>query len=223
MKQSNDFFSRYSHSWVFLYLLIYLPWFTWLERTYAKLSDCNIIHTALDDKIPFCEYFVIPYFLWFLYVPLVILILFFTSKKEFYQTCGFLFGGMTICLLICTFFPNGQNLRQYADLTSRDNIFIQILSALYKTDTDTNVFPSIHVFNSIGIHIAVMKGSFFANKKWIKLSSFILCVLIILSTMFLKQHSVLDGIGAGILAVIMYCLVYVFKWSFSANKEVVNE
>lgn len=223
MKQSNHFLSKYSHAWVFLYLLIYLPWFTWLERTYSNLSDCNIIHVALDDKIPFYEYFVIPYFLWFLYVPVVILILFFTSKKEFYQTCGFLFGGMTICLLICTVFPNGQNLRQYADLTSRDNICIRILSMLYKTDTDTNVFPSIHVFNSIGIHIAIMKSSYFANKKWIKCGSFLLCVLIILSTMFLKQHSVLDAVGASILAAVMYCFVYTFKWSYSTRKEVVNE
>jgi membrane-associated phospholipid phosphatase len=44
--------------------------------------------------------------------------------------------------------------------------------------------------------------------KWIQISSFVLCVLIILSTMFLKQHSVFDVATALVLGILMYYLVY---------------
>ena len=52
----------------FFYLIfaIYLPWFGHLEKTVT--THFHVIHTALDDYIPFCEYFIIPYLLWFGYV-----------------------------------------------------------------------------------------------------------------------------------------------------------
>lgn len=45
--------------------------------------------------------------------------------------------------------------------------------------------------------------------RWIQYASLVLGGLIILSTMFLKQHSVIDVVGAGAMAVICYQLVYV--------------
>ena len=65
---------KYSHAWVFLYIPIYCVWFTRLEQdTTLKFSN---VHSVLDNYIPFCEYFVIPYVLWFLYVGLTVGILF---------------------------------------------------------------------------------------------------------------------------------------------------
>lgn len=213
----KNFLKKYAHAWVLLYIFIYMPWFMYLENTYSSLSSCTIIHVAFDDVIPFCEYFIIPYLLWFLYVPSVILFLFFTSKKEYYHTCAFLFIGMSICLFICTIFPNGQNLRAHADLVADKNIFTKLIATLYKTDTDTNVFPSIHAFNSIGIHIAICKNQILSKKIWIKISSFLLATLIILSTMFLKQHSVLDVCASFLLAALLYVPVYKVNWSNGFN------
>ena len=45
--------------------------------------------------------------------------------------------------------------------------------------------------------------------RWIQISAYILAVLIILSTMFLKQHSVTDVIAAVTMACIIYPFVYV--------------
>ena len=56
------------------------------------------------------------------------------------------------------------------------------------------------------------------NKKWVRRGSFILMILICLSTVFLKQHSVLDGIGAIALSMIMYKLVYGMEHSFVKGK-----
>ena len=79
---------------------------------------------------------------------------------------------------------------------------------LYRTDTPTNIWPSIHVYNSLGIEFAIARSERLRKHKLIKAGSFILCILIILSTMFLKQHSVFDVGTAIILAVLMYYLVY---------------
>ena len=67
---------------------------------------------------------------------------------------------------------------------------------------------SIHVYNSLGCHIAVMKSARLEKKKGIRACSFVLCVSIILSTMFIKQHSVFDVTTAFIMAAVMYGIVY---------------
>lgn len=199
--------TKYGHIWTVLYALIYMPWFAWLEKS---VKTYTLLHTRLDDMIPFCEYFIIPYILWFAYVPVVMIYVFFTSKKEFYKASAYLFIGMTICLTICTIWPNGQDLRM--DIVN-NNIFSNIVKVLYTTDTNTNVFPSIHVFNSIGVFLILCKSERMKDRYFIKISSFILTFLIILSTMFLKQHSVLDVLGGIVLGAVMYMFVYAIDYS----------
>lgn len=50
---------KYRHALVLLYGLIYMPWFMWLESR-ADLPY-HVIHVGLDDRIPFVEYFIVPY------------------------------------------------------------------------------------------------------------------------------------------------------------------
>ena len=42
----------------------------------------NIIHVALDDYIPFCEYFIIPYLLWFFYVAATVIYFSFINQNK---------------------------------------------------------------------------------------------------------------------------------------------
>ena len=196
---------KYRHAIpLIVYGIIYLTWFCHLEQTVTK--QYTIIHTALDDFIPFCEVFVIPYFLWFVYVAAVVIYFFFKDKNDYYKTCLFLATGMTVFLIVSTFWPNGHHLRPYT--MPRDNIFTRLVSLLYKMDTPTNLWPSIHVYNALGAHFAIIKSSHLKDKKGIRLGSLILCISIILSTMFIKQHSVFDVVTAFIMAGIMYVLVY---------------
>lgn len=199
------FFSGYKHCLLAAgYLLVYLVWFFYLEKTVTR--HYTVIHVALDDYIPFCEVFIIPYFLWFGYVAAGVIYLMLTDKEDYFRACAFLFTGMTIFLLISTLWPNGQHLRPFT--MPRDNIFTQMVSALYRSDTPTNLWPSIHVYNSLGIHIALTKCKALSGKKALQSCSFILAASIILSTMFLKQHSVFDVVTAFLMAFIMYGLVY---------------
>ena len=210
----KELIKKYKHAWILSYLLLYLAWFGFLEKTVT--TRFHVVHMAIDDYIPFCEYFIIPYMLWFGYVAVGVVYFFFTNVSDYYKLCGFLFAGMTVFLMVSTIYPNGHYLRPsvFAD----DNIFTDMVQWLYSTDTATNLFPSIHVYNSIGIHIAVSRSEKLRRYKWIQLASGTLMVSIILSTMFLKQHSVFDVITAIILAVVVYSLVYGREWQQNRRK-----
>ena len=113
---------------------------------------------------------------------------------------------MTIFLIICSVFPNGQDLRPV--VFERDNIFVDAVRMLYRTDTCTNVFPSLHVFNTLCACIAIHKSQALKKHKAVCIGAYVLGALIIMATMFLKQHSVLDVTGAFIMAYLLYHWVY---------------
>lgn len=195
---------KYKHAWVFLYIFIYMPWFMFLERHVT--TRYHVIQIRLDEHIPFIEYFIVPYLLWFVFIIAVFLYFFFTDVPGFYKMAKFMFAGMTIFLIISTFFPNGQDLRPV--VFERDNIFVDMVRALYRADTCTNVFPSLHVFNSLSVCIAISESSALKKHKGVCIGAYVLAALIILATMFLKQHSVIDVLGAGLMAYVLYQFVY---------------
>lgn len=200
----KEFFRKYRHAWVFLYGLIYLPWFSYLEKHVTK--DYHLIHSTLDQYIPFVEYFVVPYLLWFLFIAAVVIYFFLTDKTGFYKLTAFMFTGMTIFLIVCTIYPNGQHLRP--DVFVRDNIFVEIVKYLYRIDTPTNVMPSIHVFNSLAVVTAIAHSQTLKKHKAVQIGAYLLAALIILSTVFLKQHSVLDVLASFGMAAVVYPFVY---------------
>lgn len=206
---------RYRHGWILLYLVIYQIWFVYVERTVTRRF--HIVHMAVDDYIPFIEIFIVPYLLWFGYVAFAIAWFFFKDVQDFYKICTFLFVGMTVFLVISTVYPNGHYLRPR--VFERDNIFITMVKGLYMIDTPTNLFPSIHVYNSLGVHLAVMHSDKLKEKKWVRRISFVLMCTIIASTMFLKQHSVFDVVTGCVMALIMYTLVYAREWQFGRRDE----
>lgn len=199
---------RLKHCYIFIYPIFYMLCFIFLEK---NIEPQYIINLEIDDYIPFCEYFIVPYILWFLYVAVTVAtFFFFLDIGDFYRLTCYLFTGMTIFLLISFFIPNGLELRP--NHFERNNIFTELVKHLYETDTSTNVFPSIHVFNSICVHIAIAKNNIIKRHSLLVKSSFILMILIILSTMFLKQHSVLDVISGIVLSAILYPLFYVYNY-----------
>lgn len=217
MKRIHEILKKYRHAWVFLYTFIYLPWYMYLEITITH--EYHVLHTWVDDIIPFNEYFIIPYFIWFIYVASVLIFFFFKDVDEFYRFGLYLALGMSISLFICQIFPNGTDLRP-VNLDPNKNIFTHLVAFIYKTDTNTNVFPSIHVFNSIATHVAILRSRFFYNNMKVKAISFIIMISICLSTLFLKQHSFLDVVGATILSYVIYQLIYAkIPWPISHDNR----
>ncbi len=213
----KNLLNRYRHVWILSYAFIYIPWFVYLEKT--VVNNYHIMHVAIDDLIPFNEYFIIPYLLWFVYIAGAVLYFFFTNVKDYYKLCTMLFTGMTISLVICTVFPNGTDFRPVID--SGKNICSAIVGVVYSADTCTNVFPSIHVYNSICVHIAVTRSEQLKKFRFLKTGSLLLMISICLATVFLKQHSAFDGLGSLVMAYVMYHFVY--SDSYVPRREKVSE
>lgn len=204
MNRIKEYLKKNNHLFLLLYALIYIPWFCYLEKTVT--TKFHIIHMTIDDYIPFCEYFIIPYYLWFVYIAVGIVFIAFTDGRECKKLGIFLITGMTVFLFLSTVYPNGHMLRP--DSFVRDNFCVDLVKRLYASDTPTNLFPSIHVYNSLGIHIALCRSQKLENKKWIRVCSLILVINIVLATMFLKQHSAFDVITAFGLAALMYSVSF---------------
>lgn len=203
----KDLIRKYKHALPILaYLVLYLIFFFLVER-YTE-NNYHLIHVPLDDKIPFLEIFVIPYFCWFAYVAGFVFWFIFFDKDSYWPLFWFLVSGMTLFLIVSAVYPNGQELRPA--VFPRDNLFTRMIAGLYETDTPTNLLPSIHVYNSVGVQIAVMKSAILKKHRLIQILSGIMCILIVLSTMFIKQHSVVDVVSALALSVIAYGTFYVF-------------
>jgi membrane-associated phospholipid phosphatase len=211
MEKIKELVFKYKHAVLLLYLALYMPWFNWLNG-HTPTVDPTPIYSVVDDMIPFCELFAVPYFLWFAYIVAGHIFLFFTSREDFVRMCLFLYVGMTVCLIIYTVFPNCQNLRVDYNTLGRDNILVDLVKMIQGVDTADNVLPSIHCLNSIGMHIAIAKSKKITKyRKTIVWSSFVLMVLIIMSTVMLKQHSILDVFAAIALSVPLYFLAYKTK------------
>lgn len=200
------FIQRNRHYCFLVYAAVYVVWFHFLERTVTRGPQFHVVHCAADEMIPFIPLFIIPYLLWFAYVGAALVVLDYKDADEATHLGIFLACGMTICLMIFTFFPNGTDFRIIAN---PDNGICSALTWLIqRIDPPTNVFPSIHVYNSMGVNDAIWRSRLFKNYPVIRWGSLILMVLICFSTVFLKQHSLLDVAGAMILAYFMDKAIY---------------
>lgn len=201
------------------YLAAYLLSFALIER-WNRLHY-TVIHTAVDDMIPFVPAFVIPYLLWFPYVVCFTLFLLMFSEKSYHRLCTVLAIGMTVFIAVSVVFPNIHLMRP--GTMPSDTVFTRLISLLYMVDTPTNLTPSIHVYNSLAITGAAWQwdwrtdsGDCFSDRArrfWRGLIT-ALGLLIILSTMMIKQHSFSDVVIAVSLFMFTYVLVYRFDFTF---------
>lgn len=196
-----------------VYALGYYIAFILLERRELTESGYHLISAPIDYSIPFCEYFIIPYNIWFVYImgTVAFFVLVNRPPKEYYRFEINMVIGMTVFLLISWLYPNGLNLRP--ESFAHDNLFTHMVENLYRRDTSTNVFPSMHVYNSVCAYMALRSCDWMKDKRWLVRLLLILTVVIITSTLFLKQHSILDVFAALVLNYISYQIVYRSRWA----------
>ncbi len=193
---------KYKHFGVLTYFLVIFCFYYYTELI---VEPKYYIYSPLDDHIPFVKEMIVPYVLWYFHIAISIVYFGLYSREDFNKLCVFMFYGMTICFIIYIRYPNGHNLRP---VIWENDVFSNIIKFLYKIDTPTNSAPSIHVLISMGIHMVVMESNRLRNKKTIKIISMIIMVLIMISTVMIKQHSILDGIYSLGLGIIIYLIVY---------------
>mgnify|MGYP006982906113 FL=1 len=127
--------------WWGLYLPVYLGGFFLIEHFIT--DNYWATQTFIDEYIPFCEYFVIPYDSWsFLLLALGLYLIVKDAEgfRRYMWSIMLTFGFATI---FCALVPNGQDLRPA--VMEHHNFCTWLLQNTYNLDTNTNVLPSVHV------------------------------------------------------------------------------
>jgi membrane-associated phospholipid phosphatase len=176
-------------------------------------GDVRILVTFIDRSIPFVKEFILPYVSWyfFIYSSLIILCLF--DRKNYYRTLtAYIITLLTSFLIFMLFQTTVPR-----PVVTGDDIFSRLVRMIYTNDKPFNCLPSIHVSTSYLIMRAV-NISAIKNRAY-RMFIYTLGLLIILSTLFVKQHVILD-IAAGIaLAELAYRFVNSLSDRFVQNLQ----
>lgn len=181
------------------YFLLYL-----LTENLIPAERCTPVHMWLDDVIPFCEVFVIPYVFWYLLIVISLGYFLLYNVDSFKRLQIFIIVTQVVAMAIYILFPSRQDLRPTE--FPRENFLTQIVAFLYNFDTNTGVCPSLHVAYSIGIASVWVKekGVCKGWKAFVVASAAVIC----LSTMFVKQHSAVDFFAALPVCLLAEAVVY---------------
>lgn len=216
MNLIKNYIRSHKHILFVLYVPFYFLWFTALE----KWTDRNwtILHSTLDDSIPFIPLFIIPYYIWFIFV--IFFCIYFYIKMPVQNTIKLysaLTISMTITLIIYTVWPNALELRPVH--LDENDIFSTMVERLYGFDTSTNVCPSLHVLNTLTITFAYFISGKFKGRHLLNMVMIILPLSICASTVFLKQHSIIDIYAAIALFAVYTPIIYIPKWEKVFSKK----
>lgn len=169
-------------------------------------GDINSLVTTVDDIIPFLKIFIIPYITWYGYIAIGLIYLCMKNRKNYYTSLI----SLNICVLVCYLIYMIFQTTVPRPIITDSDIFSKLVSIIYKNDNPFNCFPSMHVTTTY----IIMKGINSSENNIItRLINNIIGILIIISTLFVKQHVVLDLVFALLLSEV------IFRGVNSATKE----
>lgn len=203
LRINNISSDEFKHLKLLLFWPVFGLLFLFVERFYQV--DYYVMHCKLDDLIPFCEWFLIPYLFWFVYLVGMHLYTLLYDIDTFNRMIKYIIITYSAALLIYFIFPTCQELRPVE--FERDNILTRSIAGFYQFDTSTNVCPSLHVIGSM----AVMEAALWSKRirsKGLKTAFVVAAVLICISTVFMKQHSIIDLLAALPICFIAHLLCY---------------
>lgn len=185
-------------TWI-IYFILFL-----LTENLIPPERCHIMHCAVDDMIPFNEYFLIFYTGWYLLVAGSLAYYFLYDVQRFKELDLYIFVTQVVAMAIYILFPSRQDLRPA--VFPRENFFTWVMGLIYTLDTDTGVCPSLHVAYSLAIFNVIVKDK--DVHKWVKWFVGIFAACVCASTMFVKQHSFLDFLAALPVVLLGECIIY---------------
>ncbi|MBQ7858888.1 MAG: hypothetical protein IJ347_01965 [Faecalibacterium sp.] len=180
------------------YLAVYQLCFVLLERWQRPY---HLVHCRLDAYIPFHQVWVVPYVLWFVWVPLTLLWFLKHSEGLFWRLFAAIALGNTVATGVFAVWPTIQLRRR--TLYGSD-VFTSLIRFIYTVDTPTNVCPSLHTSVSVAILLAVLASGMGKSGK---LAHTVITVAICLSTVIIRQHSCVDVLWGAVLSLAMWYLV----------------
>lgn len=198
--------------WRELKFALWLPFYLLAFVLIEHLPQASYWPTQLplDNAIPFCEWFVLFYCAWYPLLVAVGLYLLLRDVPAFRCYMAFLAVTFFASVLIWLLLPNGQDLRP--QVFPRENFPTALVAALYRIDTNTNVFPSVHVVGSVGAALAMWDSPRLRAHPLLRWGVPVLAVLICVSTLFIKQHTILDVVSALALSLLVAIPIYFIPW-----------
>lgn len=183
---------EFSHLKLLLFWPLFGLLFALAERGGLPLTY-HPIYVPVDDRIPFCEYFLPFYLFWFLFLSGMVVYTLFFDIPAFRKMMWFTILAYSATMLIYFLYPTCQELRPTE--FARDNAFTRFIRWFYVFDTNTNVCPSLHVIGSFSAVVGAWYSRRFSTPGW-RAAFLLAAALICVSTVFLKQHSVVDVLAA---------------------------
>lgn len=205
LRPSNLNSPQFRHLKLLLYWVIFGILFYGVERVIPR----RMYHTMwcpLDDRIPFCEWFMIPYMFWFVFLAGMHVYLLLEDIPAFRRMMRFIMLTYSAALVVFLLYPTRQLLRP-AEFP-RDNFLTRFIAAFYRFDTNTNVCPSLHCVGSMAVVFAAWDTERLRKGAW-RVVFPVTGLLISVSTVFVKQHSVQDVFWGMTLSLTAGALVYI--------------
>jgi len=171
----------------------------------------HVLQTSLDNQIPRLPLFTIPYlaFLPWLYGTLIYSFI----KNRYFRQLAISF--IIVNLIAFVVYLTYQTYIPRDAITSHD-LFSGILQFIYDHDKPYAGFPSLHsaLSSSIATYFLCMKS------KWSWLAV-VMAALVVASTLFTKQHFILDAVsGVGLGFVVTWVVFKLFSGSGIENNLV---
>lgn len=150
--------------------------------------------TDLDRQIPFIEGFVVPYLLWYVFLAAGFLYLAYRDRSNYFQTLVEFIIGLLLCYSVYAIY---QTTVPRPEIIG-SNWLLQTVQWVYRSDQPFNCFPSTHVLTAYLMMRAYLRSVPIALRY--KMITAGMSILIIVSTLFVKQHVLMDVVGAVLVA-----------------------
>jgi len=116
------------------HLLLLLGWVGYLTmyvltENLIPVEKCVPVHCGLDDLIPFCEWFIIPYVSWYFLIVGSLLYFLLYSVDSFRNMQTYIIITQIIAMAVYVLFPNRQDLRP--EVFPRDNLLPKLIGFIY--------------------------------------------------------------------------------------------
>ena len=178
---------RFSHVKLLGGWIVYFAMY-FITENLIPPEACHPIHCALDDLIPFNEFFAIFYVGWYFLIFGAVAYTFFYDIPKFRKVQIYIICTQVIAMACYVLYPSRQDLRPLT--FERENILTALMGFIYSFDTSTGVCPSLHVGYEMGVLSVALKDRELAPGWKVALTVFV--VMVCLAVCFVKQHSALD-------------------------------
>ena len=206
LRLSNLLSPAFRHVLLLLYWPAYLLSFILIERI-CPAPAYHTVRCALDDLIPFCEWFLFSYVAWHVSLLWMSLYTLAYDIAAFRRFMWNLIMTTAIAIAVYLIWPSQQLLRPDLSALGRENLLTRAVGLIYAVDTNTNVCPSLHCIGGFAILFAALDMPRFRTRGW-TVFFVIFALLICASTVFMKQHSAVDFFAALPVILIGWLIIY---------------